>query len=71
MDSDNEASKQIPQRPQRMPRAIQLLNGLEDVEYNREILRKQDQFKSYQQLNKLTSQLIKKEKNTNLAILKI
>lgn len=45
-----------------MPRAIQLLNGLEDVEFNRDILRKQDQFKSYQQLNKLTSQLIKKEK---------
>jgi hypothetical protein len=45
-----------------MPRAIQLLNGLEDVEYNRDILRKQDQFKSHQQLNKLTSQLIKKEK---------
>ena len=47
MDSDDEASKQIPQRPQRMPRAIQLLNGLEDVEYNRDILRKQDQFKSH------------------------
>ena len=61
-DSENEE----PERPMRFQRISQLMNCFDDDEFQSLLTRQQDQFKSYQNLDRLTSQLLKKEKQLKL-----
>ena len=55
-------SIQEPQRPHKKPKSLQVLQGICESDYERSFQRKQDQFKSFQQLQKLQSQLEKKQR---------
>lgn len=60
--SPNKTDDEEPARPMRYQRISQLMNCYDDDEYHCLFQRQQDQFKCYQNLDRTTSQLMKKEK---------
>lgn len=63
---NNESEDEEPQRPMRYQRISQLMNCYDDDEFQGLFQRQQDQFKCFQNLDRTTSQLIKKEKQLQL-----
>ena len=54
------------QRPYKKPKALQVLHGISECDYERSFQRKQDQFKTFQHMQKLKSQMDKKKKQLEL-----
>ena len=64
--NNNKPEDEEPERPMRYQRISQLMNCYDDDEYQSLLLRQQDQFKCSQNMDRMTSQVIKKEKQLSL-----